>query len=105
LPAIFYKVKGKGSLSDLFSWLAQQPLVMPDDTLASYETIERVALSVGLAMRDLAAKQFVEDSELPEYMVNSAYEFRQHEKLSDITQDLVSGFDDLYVIIHLFGSH
>lgn len=77
---------------------------MPDDTLASYETIERVALSIGLAMRDLAAQQFTDDSELPDYMANSPYEFRQHENLSHIAEDLVNGFDHLYVIFRHFGS-
>jgi hypothetical protein len=95
LPPAFHRVKGTGSLSDLLSWLGHEPSVGEDNNLASYRTVERVVLSIGLAMRDLSAKQFKEDSELPRHVVKSPFEFRHHENLSHVAENLVSGFEDL----------
>ena len=98
LPREFYKKKGKGSLSDLMSWIRAIQIVTPDDTLGSYGTLERIALGLGLAMRDIFARQFVDDSELPDYVVQSPFEFRAYENLSHIAEDVIDGFEHLFVI-------
>lgn len=76
------------------TWLRKQP-VAQEDNLASYTTVERVALAIGLAMRDLAAQQFTDDSLLPEHIINSPFKFQSHEQLSHIAEDLVNGFEHL----------
>jgi hypothetical protein len=65
LPPAFHAHTGKGSFSDLTSWLTHEPVTTSAKKLASYQTIELVALSIGLAMRDLSAIQFSDNSVLP----------------------------------------
>jgi len=79
----------------MMGWLWNQQPISKDDSLASYTTIERVALAIGLAMRDLAAQQFTDDSELPERIINSLFTFQVYEQLSHIAEDLVKGFEHL----------
>lgn len=97
LPATFHASKGKGSFSELVQWLLHEPVTTSTNKLASYQTIEIVALSIGLAMRDLAAIQFQENSILPTHLVNSPLEFRQYETLSHVAENLIKGWEDLYV--------
>ena len=75
LPTAFHAKKGKGSFSDLMSWLAHEPITTSAKTLAFYQTIKLVALSIGLAMQDLSAIQFQDNSVLPEHVVNSLLQF------------------------------
>ena len=96
LPPEFHRVKGRGSYSDLISWLGHEPIIGTEESLTSYDTVERVALSIGLAMRDLMAKQFKDESELPAHVANSPFEFRQHEDLSHVAENLINGFEELY---------
>jgi hypothetical protein len=78
-------------------WLSNEPVTARNNLLASHQTIETVALSIGLAMRDIAAIQFQDDSILPPHVVNSPLQFRQFESLSHSTQDLLKGWEDKYV--------
>jgi hypothetical protein len=95
LPPAFHAIKGKGSFSDLMTWLAREPITTSAEKLASYQTIEFVALSIGLAMRDLSAIQFVDNSVLPAHVVNSPLQFRQFETLSHLAENMTVGWDDL----------
>ena len=95
LPAAFHAQKGKGSFSDLMSWLSHEPVTTSAKTLASYQTIELVVLSIGLAMRDLLAIQFQENSVLPVHVVNSPLQFRQFETLSHLAENMIIGWEDL----------
>jgi hypothetical protein len=95
LPVAFHAKKGKGSFSDLMSWLAHEPVTTSAKTLASYQTIELVALSIGLAMRDLSAIQFQDNSVLPGHVVNSPLQFQQFKTLSHLTENMIIGWEDL----------
>ena len=95
LPAAFHTKKRKGLFSDLMSWLAHEPVTTSAKTLASYQTIELVALSIGLAMWDLSAIQFQDNSVLPGHVVNSLLQFRQFETLSHLTENMIIGWEDL----------
>jgi hypothetical protein len=95
LPPAFHAKKGKGSFSDLMKWLAHEPVTTSAKKLASYQTIELVALSIGLAMRDLSAIQFVDNSVLPAHVVNSPLQFRQFETLSHLAENMIVGWEDL----------
>jgi hypothetical protein len=97
LPPGFHATSGKESYSALVKWLSNEPVTTRDKSLASYQTIETVVLSVGLAMRDIAAIQFQEDSTLPTHVVNSPLQFRQYEALSHCTQNILIGWEDMYV--------
>jgi hypothetical protein len=97
LPPGFHATSGKESFSALVRWLANEPVTARNNSLASHQTIEIVALSVGLAMRDIAAIQFQDDSVLPSHLVNSPLQFRQFESLSHCTQNLLKGWEDMYV--------
>ena len=76
------------------SWLAHEPVTTSAKTLASYQTIELVVLSIGLAMRDLYAIQFQDNAMLPAHVVNSPLEFRQFETLSHLAADMMIGWED-----------
>jgi hypothetical protein len=76
-------------------WLAHEPVTTSAKKLASYQTIELVALSIGLAMRDLSAIQFVDNSVLPAHVINSPLQFRQFETLSHLAENMIVGWEDL----------
>jgi hypothetical protein len=95
LPPAFHTHSGKGSFSDLTSWLTHEPVTTSAKKLASYQTIELVALSIGLAMRDLSAIQFSDNSVLPVHVVNSPLQFRQLESLSHLAENMIIGWEDL----------
>lgn len=97
LPPGFHATGGKESYSALIKWLSEAPVTTRDKSLASHQTIETVALSIGLAMRDIAAIQFQDDAILPTHLVNSPLQFRQYETLSHCTQNLLVGWEDMYV--------
>lgn len=97
LPAAFHAKKGKGSFSDLMSWLAHEPVTISAKTLASYQKIELVVLSIGLAMQDLSAIQFQDNSVLPVHIVNSPLQFWQFKTLSHLTENMIIDWEDLYV--------
>lgn len=103
LPPAFHATSGKESYSALTKWLGNEPVTARNNSLASHQTIEIVALSIGLAMRDIAAIQFQDDSVLPSHLVNSPLQFRQFESLSHCTQDLLKGWEDMYVTRRLMG--
>jgi hypothetical protein len=103
LPPAFHATGGKESYSALTTWLAKEPVTARNNSLASHQTIEIVALSIGLAMRDIAAIQFQDDSILPSHLVNSPLKFREFEALSHCTQDLLKGWEDMYVTQCLIG--
>ena len=94
LPATFHASKGKGLFSELVQWLLHEPVTTLTNKLASYQTIEIVALSIGLAMRDLAAIQFQENSILPTHLVNSPLEFRQWCSTLFSAEDLPESFQN-----------
>jgi hypothetical protein len=95
LPSAFHAIEGKGSFSDLMSWLKQEPVTTSAKKLASYQTIELVALSIGLAMRDVSAIQFTDDSSLPPHVISSPLQFRQFETLSHLADNMILGWEDL----------
>jgi hypothetical protein len=105
LPPRFHSTGGKGSYSDLIEWLAHEPITTPNKSLASYQTVEIVALSIGLAMRDLEAIQFKDDSVLPAHVVNSPLQFRMYETLTHCTEDLIRGWEDMWVPKLTVGSY
>lgn len=94
LPIAFHSKGGPASFSGLITWLREEPFTTKTNVLASYHTVEIVALAIGLALRDLAAIQFQEDAILPAHLVNSPLTFRDHEALSDIAGELIKGWVD-----------
>lgn len=91
----FHTTEGDRSYSNLTSWLADEPVTTSTKKLASYQTIELVALAIGLAMRDISAIQFEDDAMLPVHVVNSPLQFRQFEALSHLAEDMLRGWEDL----------
>lgn len=71
---------------------------MADDTLASYDRVEIIALAIGLAMRDLYITQFLDEySGIPQHVISLPLEFREYEQLSYNIKTLIDGYDNLYV--------
>ena len=71
---------------------------MADNTLASYNRVEIIALAIGLAMRNLYVTQFPDEySGIPHHVINSPLEFREYEQLSYDIKTLIDGYDNLYV--------
>jgi len=97
LPPGFHSMGGKESFSALVTWLSSNPVTARNMSLASHQTIEIVALSIGLAMCDISGIQFVDDAILPSHVVNSPLQFRQYETLAHCTQNLLTGWEDMYV--------
>ena len=77
------------------SWLAHEPVTISAKTLASYQTIKLVALFIGLAMWDLSAIQFQDNSVLPGHIINSPLQFWQFKTLSNLTENMIIGWEDL----------
>jgi hypothetical protein len=96
LPHAFYKSKSPSSLSAVMKWLSMDPITSDDNVLASYQQVELVILTVGLAFRGLWISQFPEGySDVPTYIINSPYPFSQYEQLSHAIEDLIAGYADM----------
>lgn len=86
-------------------WIHSDPLTVGDDSLTSYGRVELIALSIGLAMRELWINQFQEDvSNVPPHVTNSPVEFREYEQLSHAVKDLLAGYDEVYELSHVLQS-
>ena len=82
------------------NWVHSDQLTVGDNSLTSYGRVEIIALSIGLAMRELWINQFQENvSNIPPHVTNSPLEFREYEQLSYAAKDLISGYDEVYATI------
>src|SRR5712675_1151851 len=82
LPKTFHAAKGAGSISDLYKWLATDPLTTSEGELSSYTQVEVVILSLGLAMRDVWAVQFPEQlTNVPPHILGSPIAFNEYGQL------------------------
>lgn len=95
LPTAFHTINRNGSFSDLMLWLKHEPVTTSTKQLASYQTIELVALSLRLAMRDVSAIQFTDDSLLPPHVISSPLQFWQFEMLLHLADNMIVGWEDL----------
>jgi len=83
-------------------WIQTKPIAVYVDTdqrLASHEQVELVCLGIGLAFRGIWIAQFPGNyRDVPDYIMNSPYEFAEYERLSNMIDTLISGFRSLYVM-------
>jgi hypothetical protein len=83
-------------------WIQTTPIAVHVDTdqrLASHEQVELVCLGIGLAFRGIWIAQFPGNyRDVPDYIINSPYEFAEYERLSNMIDTLISGFRSLYIM-------
>jgi hypothetical protein len=82
LPASFHSKNGQGSFSQPCCWLKAKPLAPLRGQAASYGWVEKVLLTVGLAIRDIHAAVFLEPDNLKNYpsqVANSPLEVKDLE--------------------------
>jgi hypothetical protein len=97
LPKAFHSAKGAGSLSNLYTWLATNPMTTSNGELSSYTQVEMVILSLGLAMRDVWAVQFPGElaNAPPPHIVKSPFTFNEYGQLSHRAENILNGYEGL----------
>lgn len=75
-------------------WLAKDPITTNRDTLASYQQLENVILTVGLAFRALRIPQFPEQfQDIPDYVLKSPYSPLQDDQFGLCVKELLTGYE------------
>ncbi|KAI0246681.1 hypothetical protein BJV78DRAFT_1157702 [Lactifluus subvellereus] len=93
LSDAFYDTTSSSSLSAFGDWTSTDPITANGNILASYEQVELVILSFGLAFRGLWVAQFPDQyRQVPDHVLDSPYLFSKYEKLSRNIEDLISGY-------------
>jgi len=70
------------------------------ENLASYEQVERVILAIGLGFRALWIAQFPDQYlDVLAHIINSPYPFSEYEQLSHTVDNLISGYEELYLYL------
>jgi hypothetical protein len=97
LPEAFYSTTSSSSLSALKQWVTQDPITSADNRLASYQQVELVVLSIGLALRALWTAQFPEKYvDAPAHVIDSPYSFSEYEELGNTVEGLIVGYREMY---------
>jgi hypothetical protein len=97
LPEAFYSNKSSSSLSALKQWVMKDPITSADDGLESYQQVELVVLSIGLAFRALWTAQFPEKyADVPAHVIDSPYPFSEYEQLGHMVEELIAGYAETY---------
>ena len=95
---MFYDPVSTFSYSAFKCWIKNNPIAADGDSLASYDQVEIVILSFGLAFRVIWIVQFPQQYlDVPTYIINSCYPFSEYDQLSHCIQDLLSGCAETYV--------
>jgi hypothetical protein len=98
LSDTFYDSTSPSSLPAFRQWASTDPLTADGSILASYEQVELVVLSFGLALRGLWVAQFPDQySQVPGYVLSSPYPFSEYEEISLKIKELISGYAHVYV--------
>ena len=98
LPPSFYEYQSSSSLSTLHRWATTRGITTEDGYLSSYQQIERIALSLGLAFRALWIAQFPDNyHHVPIYVLNSPYPFVEYDQLGHLIENLIEGYSDVCV--------
>ena len=100
------KSLSSSSLSAFAHWISTDPITVDNNPLTSYEQVELVTLGFRLVFRALWIAQFPKKYfKVPTHIINSPYPFSEYAQLSHSIQDLLSGYEEMYISFAFPISH